>query len=81
MVGGKSVLLGSFENNIEKVFIKDVGIKMALGVNPEGTTGWKGKRPTTRMGAIAILRENLLKALKTMRLVDKSKKILTKWIH
>ncbi|MDQ4073267.1 MAG: hypothetical protein M3162_03065 [Thermoproteota archaeon] len=54
---------------------------MALGVNPEGTTGWKGKRPTTRMGAIAILRENLLKALKTMRLVDKSKKILTKWIH
>jgi imidazolonepropionase-like amidohydrolase len=74
IIGGKSVLLRNFENNIEKAFVKDIGIKMALGFNPRSTVEWKGKRPTTRMGAIAILREYLIKAQKTRRLLDKSKK-------
>jgi imidazolonepropionase-like amidohydrolase len=35
------------------------GLKSAFGFNPMKTTHWKGKRPTTRMGAIAILRGKL----------------------
>ena len=54
--------------------MQDVGIKVALGYNPRSTTEWKGKRPTTRMGAIALLRENLIKARKTEALVRKRKK-------
>jgi hypothetical protein len=43
IIGGKSVLLRNFENNIEKAFNKDVGIKMALGSNPRSTPEGKGK--------------------------------------
>lgn len=76
IIGGKAVLLRNFETNIEKAFIQDVGIKMALGFNPRSTVEWKGQRPTTRMGAMAILREHLLKARKLQNLIDKNKKDL-----
>ena len=74
IVGGRAVLIRNFESNIEKAYIKDIGIKMALGFNPRRTTDWKGERPSTRMGSIAILRNNLLKAKKTQNLLDNHKK-------
>jgi hypothetical protein len=42
----------------------DIGIKAALGYNPRSTVEWKGNRPSTRMGAVAMLRENFIKARK-----------------
>ena len=48
---------------------------MALGYNPRSTTEWKGDRPSTRMGAIAMLRENFLKARKMQRLLQMEKKV------
>jgi imidazolonepropionase-like amidohydrolase len=54
----------------------DVGIKAALGYNPRSTTDWKGDRPSTRMGAIAMLRENFFKARKMQRLVKKKRKVM-----
>jgi imidazolonepropionase-like amidohydrolase len=54
----------------------DVGIKAAMGYNPRSTTKWKGDRPSTRMGAIALLRENFLKALKMQRLIQTEKKVI-----
>ncbi len=74
VVGGKSVFLRNYEDNVEKAYVKDVGIKMALGYNPRSTNDWKGDRPSTRMGAMAILRDNLLKAKKTQNLVNRDKK-------
>jgi imidazolonepropionase-like amidohydrolase len=64
VVGGKAVFLRNFEENVEKAFVKDVGIKLALGYNPRSTGEWKGERPSIRMGAMAILRDNLIKAKK-----------------
>ncbi len=74
ILGGKAVFIRNFENNIEKAYVKDVGIKLALGYNPRSTIEWKGDRPSTRMGAIAILRDNLIKAKKTQNLINKDKK-------
>ena len=56
--------------------VMDVGIKAALGYNPRSTTDWKGDRPSTRMGAIAMLRENFFKARKMQRLIKKKKKVM-----
>jgi imidazolonepropionase-like amidohydrolase len=51
-----------------------VGIKLALGYNPRSTKDWKGERPSTRMGAMAVLRDNLIKAKKIQNLINRNKK-------
>ncbi len=75
IIGGHTALIRNFARDIGDAFIKNVGIKAALGYNPRSTTSWKGTRPSTRMGAIAMLREELLKAKKTKALLKKKKKI------
>ena len=81
IIGGKAVLIRNFAKDIEEAYMADVGIKMALGYNPRSTTERKGDRPSTRMGAIAMLRENLLKARKMQRMLQMEKRLLTKWSH
>jgi len=54
----------------------DVGIKAALGYNPRSTKKWKGNRPSTRMGAVAMLRENFIKARKMQALLQREKKVI-----
>jgi imidazolonepropionase-like amidohydrolase len=76
VVGGKVVLIRNYALDIEEAFICDVGIKAALGYHPRMMTDWSGKRPSTRMGVVAILRENFIKAKKTKNLVDSGKKTL-----
>ena len=75
IIGGKAVLIRNFAKDIGEAYMSDVGIKMALGYNPRSTTEWKGDRPSTRMGAIAMLRDNLLKARKMQRLLQMEKKV------
>jgi imidazolonepropionase-like amidohydrolase len=75
IVGGKAVLIRNFAKDIGEAYMTDVGIKMALGYNSRSTTEWKGDRPSTRMGAIAMLRENLLMARKTQHLIQMEKKV------
>ncbi|MEM0120496.1 MAG: amidohydrolase family protein [Thermoprotei archaeon] len=75
VIGGKSVLLRNFAPSIREAYVMDVGIKAALGYNPRSTTDWKGRRPTTRMGAVALLRENFIKAVKAKKLIEKEKKL------
>ena len=74
-IGGKAVLLRTFASNIKDAYVKDIGIKTALGYNPRSTKEWEGKRPTTRMGAIALLRERFIKARKLLSLLDAGKKV------
>jgi len=75
VIAGKGVLIRNFEENIRNAFVQDIGIKAALGYNPRSTTEWKGKRPTTRMGAVALLREQFIKAAKTKKLLQSGKKV------
>ena len=76
VIGCKAVLVRNFSKDIGSAYIMDVGIKAARGYNPRSTTKWKGDRPSTRMGAIALLRENFLKALKMQRLIQTEKKVI-----
>lgn len=73
-IGGKAVLVRNFGSNIREAYIKDIGVKAALGYNPRSTTEWKGRRPSTRMGSVALLKENFTKARNTMSLLEKGKK-------
>jgi imidazolonepropionase-like amidohydrolase len=75
ILGGKGVLIKNYVSNIGEAYISDVGIKIALGYNPRSTREWKGSRPSTRMGALALLRDNLLKAQKIMTLIKIKKKM------
>lgn len=74
IVGGMGSLIRNFGRNIKEAFVKDIGVKMALGYNPRSTVEWKGNRPSTRMGAIALLREKFLSARKTSALLAAGKK-------
>lgn len=75
IISGKGVLIKNYVSNIGEAYISDVGIKAALGYNPRSTIDWKGSRPSTRMGALALLRDNLLKASKIMTLMKNKKKV------
>lgn len=59
IIGGKSAVIRHFAPNSSEALIGRAGLKAAFGYNPKSTTSWKGQRPTTRMGAIAILRGRL----------------------
>ena len=59
IIGGKSAVIRNFSPNSSEALIGRAGLKAAFGYNPKSTTDWKGQRPTTRMGAIAILRGRL----------------------
>ncbi len=74
IIGGRGVLIKNYESDISRAFIKYVGLKVAFGYNPRSVTRWRGTRPSTRMGSYAILRKTLLKALDSLKLVEKGKK-------
>jgi len=74
IIGGRTALIRNFARDIGDAFITHIGVKAALGYNPRSTTDWKGTRPSTRMGAVAMLREELMKARNTKALVKKKKK-------
>ena len=59
IIGGQSAVIRNFAANSTGALIGRAGLKAAFGYNPKSTTKWKGQRPTTRMGAIAILRGRL----------------------
>ncbi len=59
IIGGQSAVIRNFSANSTEALIGRAGLKAAFGYNPRSTTGWKGQRPSTRMGALAILRGRL----------------------
>ena len=76
IIAGNAVLIRNFVQDISQAHIMDVGIKAALGYNPRSTVDWKGNRPSTRMGAVALLRENFIKARKVQKLLETEKKVI-----
>ncbi|MEM3851749.1 MAG: amidohydrolase family protein [Methanomassiliicoccales archaeon] len=75
IVGGRTVLIRNFAKDVEEAQICQPGIKAALGYNPRSTTDWKGERAYTRMGALSILRNELIKARKAMELLALGKRL------
>lgn len=59
IIGGLSAVIRHYAANSTDALIKRAGLKAAFGHNPRSTTAWKGTRPSTRMGTLAILRRNL----------------------
>ena len=59
IVGGQSAIIRNYAADGTRALIGRAGLKSAFGFNPMSTHRWKGRRPTTRMGAIAILRGKL----------------------
>ncbi len=59
IVGGQSAVIRNFAKDGTHALIGRAGLKAAFGFNPMSTRRWKGRRPTTRMGAIAVLRGKL----------------------
>jgi imidazolonepropionase-like amidohydrolase len=59
IIGGQSAVIRNFAANSTEALIGRAGLKAAFGYNPRSTGDWKGQRPSTRMGAIAILRGRL----------------------
>jgi len=59
IIGGQSAVIRNYANDSTGALIGRAGLKAAFGYNPMSTRDWKGQRPTTRMGAIALLRGRL----------------------
>ena len=67
IIGGQSAVIRNFAANSTEALIGRAGLKAAFGYNPRSTTDWKGQRPSTRMGAIAILRGRLAEVRQKMQ--------------
>jgi imidazolonepropionase-like amidohydrolase len=59
IIGGHSAVIRNYAGFSTGALITRAGLKGAFGFNPMKTVAWKGKRPTTRMGAVAMLRSRL----------------------
>ena len=59
IVAGRSAVIRNFATDTNEALVARAGIKASFGYNPMSTVAWKGKRPNTRMGALAILRGQL----------------------
>jgi len=59
IIGGLSAVIRNYAKNSTDAFICRAGLKAAFGYNPMSKQRWKGPRPSTRMGALALLRKKL----------------------
>jgi len=57
IVGGRSAVIRNYAKNSTEALIARAGVKVAFGYNPMSKHSWKGTRPSTRMGAIAVLKK------------------------
>lgn len=74
IIGGRAAVIRNYGRDAEEAFIRHAGLKAALGYNPKSTRDWKGLRPYTRMGVVAILRKWLMKARDAMRSIEEGRK-------
>ena len=56
IIGGNSAVIRNYAKTGTDALMGRAGLKSAFGYNPMSTRSWQGKRPSTRMGAIGILR-------------------------
>ncbi len=73
IISGNSAVIRNYAKDSSSALIGRAGLKAAFGYNPMSTRSWEGKRPTTRMGAIAILRTRLEELRRKMEKFRKAK--------
>ena len=73
IISGNSAVIRNYAKDSSSALIARAGLKAAFGYNPMSTRSWEGKRPTTRMGAIAILRTRLEELRRKMEKFRKAK--------
>ena len=59
ILGGRAAVIRHFAPDSTQAFVCRAGMKAALGYNPRSTQSWEGTRPSTRMGAVGLLRKRL----------------------
>jgi len=57
IIGGLSAVIRNYAPDTNAALIARAGLKAAFGYNPMSTHDWKGNRPHTRMGCLALLRQ------------------------
>lgn len=68
VIGGVTVAIKCYGNVVDEMVIKNpAGMKAALGENPKRVYGSMNKKPTTRMGTAAVMRNALIAARDYMR--------------
>ena len=73
IIGGLSAVIRNYAASGTEALITRAGLKSAFGFNPMKTNAWKGKRPTTRMGAMAMLRSRLDEVRQKMRQYNRAR--------
>jgi imidazolonepropionase-like amidohydrolase len=73
IIGGHSAVIRHYAGSSTSALITRAGLKGAFGFNPMKTHAWKGKRPTTRMGAVAMLRSRLDEVRQKMQKFHKAR--------
>ena len=73
IIGGLSAVIRHYAKNSTAAFVRRAGLKAAFGYNPMSTRTWKGTRPSTRMGAVALLRKKLDEVRQKMQKLRKAK--------
>lgn len=63
-IGGQICALKTTGRRIEKMIIRNAGIKFALGENPKTAYNDRDETPVTRMATAALIREHLTKSRK-----------------
>jgi len=81
ILGGMSAVIRHYAANSTEALVARAGLKCAFGHNPRSAVSWKGTRPSTRMGALALLRGKLdeirTKVRKYRRATGKAKREIT----
>ena len=59
VIGGRSAFIRNYGRNTTEALVARVGVKAAMGYNPQWDKSKPGQRPVTRMGALSLLRRKL----------------------
>ncbi len=71
VIGGETVVIKTSGTVADDMVVRNpAGMKAALGENPKGSYGSRGRAPKTRMGIASILRSSLMKAREHMRKLE-----------
>lgn len=73
-IGGAICALKTSGRRIEKMIIKQAGIKFALGENPKTVYNDRDETPITRMGTAGLIREHIEKSKRYLEDIQKHKK-------
>lgn len=73
IIGGHSAVIRHYAKNSTEALIARAGVKAAFGYNPMSKHRWKGTRPSTRMGAVALVRKRFDEVLQKLEKYRKAK--------